>query len=81
MSLADDERAYPVVGLSLADQLAAEGLVAGVLLVPERRLPLGGPVVVKIGGARIALGREVAHRVMVRGVPDVGVRAPRESAP
>ena len=67
---------------ALEDQLAAEGIVAGALLTPERRLPLGGPIVVAMGRARVALGRDVARRLIVRAVavddgagPDSGARA------
>ncbi len=69
-------------GHALAGQLAAEGIVAGALLTPERRLPLGGPIVVAMGRARVALGRDVARLLIVRAValddaagPDGGARA------
>jgi ferrous iron transport protein A len=48
-----------------ADRLAAEGLHRGDLLEVEARLPLGGPVVVRLGRARVALARQVAARIAV----------------
>ena len=58
----------------LAAILRAEGLVPGVEITPERRLPMGGPVVVRIGHARVALGRDIARRVLVRDIAS-GIRA------
>ncbi len=52
------------------DRLAAEGLHRGDVVVVETRLPLGGPVVVRLGRARVALARGVAAQIVV---------APRDS--
>jgi Fe2+ transport system protein FeoA len=79
--LANDDRAHPDVGAALADQLATEGIVVGGLLTPERRLPLGGPVVVAVGRARVALGRDVARRLIVRAVATDGNVGPDAGAP
>jgi ferrous iron transport protein A len=49
-----------------AARLAAEGLHRGDLLEVEARLPLGGPVVVRLGRARVALARGVAAGILVR---------------
>jgi len=49
-----------------AERLAAEGLHRGDVIEVETRLPLGGPVVVRIGRARVALARRVAARIVVR---------------
>lgn len=49
-----------------AERLAAEGLQAGDAIRVEARLPLGGPVVVRIGRARVALARSVAAGIVVR---------------
>ena len=46
--------------------LGAEGIIPGVELTPERRLPFGGPVVVRVGRTRVALARSVARRLLVR---------------
>jgi Fe2+ transport system protein FeoA len=48
-----------------ADRLAAEGLHRGDLLEVEARLPLGGPVVVRLGRARVAIARRVAAGILV----------------
>ncbi len=48
------------------DRLAAEGLAPGDRVVIEARLPLGGPIVVRVGRARLALARRVAAGVRVR---------------
>jgi ferrous iron transport protein A len=46
-------------------RLATEGLHRGDLLEVEARLPLGGPVIVRLGRARVALARRVAARIAV----------------
>jgi Fe2+ transport system protein FeoA len=47
------------------DRLAAEGLHVGDVVQVEVRLPLGGPVVVLLGRARVAISRTVAGRISV----------------
>jgi len=47
------------------DRLAAEGLHRGDVVEVETRLPLGGPVIVRLGRARVALARGVAAQVVV----------------
>jgi len=49
-----------------AERLAAEGLHRGDSLEVEVVLPLGGPVVVRLGRARIAVARRVAAGIMVK---------------
>jgi Fe2+ transport system protein FeoA len=49
-----------------ADRLASEGLRPGDVLLVEARLPLGGPVVVRLGRARVALARRVAGAIVVQ---------------
>lgn len=46
--------------------LAALGLFPKTELVVEEVAPMGGPIVVKVGASRYALGREVASRILVR---------------
>jgi Fe2+ transport system protein FeoA len=60
-------RAARVVAVAVADaeRLAAEGLNPGDRVEVEVRLPLGGPVVVRIGRARIAIARAVAAGILV----------------
>jgi Fe2+ transport system protein FeoA len=48
-----------------AAALAAEGLVPGDLLEIETRQPFGGPVVVRVGHARIALALRIARGILV----------------
>jgi len=48
-----------------ADRLAAEGLHRGDALEVEAILPLGGPVVVRLGRARVAIARRVAAGILV----------------
>jgi Fe2+ transport system protein FeoA len=51
-----------------AAALAREGVVAGCWLEVETIVPLGGPVIARCGGARVALGRVVANGVFVEGL-------------
>jgi DtxR family Mn-dependent transcriptional regulator len=46
--------------------LAALGLFPKTELEVEEIAPMGGPIVVKVGASRYALGREVASRILVR---------------
>ncbi len=45
--------------------LTPEGFDVGVEITVERRLALGGPLIVRLGRARIAIARSVAARVIV----------------
>ncbi len=49
-----------------AERLAAEGLHRGDVLEVEAMLPLGGPVVVRLGRARVAVARRVAAGIIVQ---------------
>ncbi len=55
-----------VVSVPVASQVADVGLVAGVEVAVERVLPLGGPVIVRLGAARVALARVVARSILVQ---------------
>lgn len=46
--------------------LAALGILPGTEVAVEEVAPLGGPLLVRVGGARYALGRKVAARIVVR---------------
>ena len=46
--------------------LAALGLFPKTDLEVEQVAPMGGPIVVKVGASRYALGRDVASRILVR---------------
>ena len=60
-----------VVSVPLEDveRLAAEGLHRGDILQVETRLPMGGPVVVRLGRARVALAQRVAAAILVQPGP------------
>lgn len=47
--------------------LASLGLLPETDVTVESVAPFGGPVLVRVGGAQYALGREVAGKIMVRG--------------
>ncbi len=46
-----------------ADELAREGVLPGVEIALVSRAPLGGPFVVDVGGARLAISADVAVQV------------------
>jgi Fe2+ transport system protein FeoA len=48
------------------ERLAAEGLHRGDILKVETRLAMGGPVVVRLGRARVALAQRVAAAILVQ---------------
>ena len=48
-----------------ASRLAAEGLAPGDRVRVEARLPLGGPIVLRVGRARVAVARRVAAGILV----------------
>jgi Fe2+ transport system protein FeoA len=48
-----------------AAELAREGLLPGSLVTVATRTPLGGPLVVKLGRARLALALALAARIAV----------------
>jgi Fe2+ transport system protein FeoA len=53
------------VATEAADALAGVGVLPGTQIAVERVIPLGGPVVVRLGTARVALGRGLAGGVTV----------------
>jgi DtxR family Mn-dependent transcriptional regulator len=52
--------------------LASLGLMPGVLVCVEGKAPLGGPVMVRVGKATYALGRDVASQIWVKPEPAKG---------
>ncbi|MBI3779506.1 MAG: metal-dependent transcriptional regulator [candidate division NC10 bacterium] len=52
----------------LLQYLTALGLFPKTELEVEEVAPMGGPIVVRVGASRYALGREVASRILVREV-------------
>jgi Fe2+ transport system protein FeoA len=43
----------------------------------EEVAPFGGPLLVGVGGARYAIGRDVAAKILVRGDTEAGPRRRR----
>jgi DtxR family transcriptional regulator, Mn-dependent transcriptional regulator len=60
---------------ALLRYLASLGLLPKAELTVEEVAPFGGPLLVRVGGARYAIGRDVAAKILVRG--DVGPDARR----
>jgi Fe2+ transport system protein FeoA len=60
--------------------LAQEGVVEGAVVVVERRLALGGPLIVRLGRTRLALARRVAADVAVTPVAPMVPVAPAVAA-
>jgi Fe2+ transport system protein FeoA len=67
LSRADIGRAFTILGIDGAGraELEREGMLPGRRLLVVARTPLGGPVVVQLGRARLALSAEVARQVTV----------------
>jgi DtxR family transcriptional regulator, Mn-dependent transcriptional regulator len=55
---------------ALLRYLASLGLLPKAELSVEEVAPFGGPLLVRVGGARYAIGREVAAKILVRGDTD-----------
>lgn len=54
--------------------LASLGLLPKAELTVEEVAPFGGPLLVRVGGARYAIGQDVAARILVRGDGGMGGR-------
>jgi Fe2+ transport system protein FeoA len=66
--------------------LAQEGILEGAPVMVERRLALGGPLIVRLGRTRLAVARRVAADVLVEADDSAAVTpvtpvTPTESAP
>ncbi len=48
--------------------LEQEGVAAGTEMTVERRVGMGGPVIVRLGPARLAIARSVAREIEVETV-------------
>lgn len=55
-------------------ELEREGLIPGSVVVITARTPLGGPVVIELGRARLALSADVAAQVSTGRTAPVGDR-------
>jgi Fe2+ transport system protein FeoA len=51
------------------DDLAREGIRIGSEVLVQARVPLGGPIVVRLGRARVAVPRAIASQVRVEASP------------
>jgi DtxR family Mn-dependent transcriptional regulator len=51
---------------SLLRYLASLGLLPGARVLVEQVAPFGGPLLVRLGSARYALGRDMAGQILVR---------------
>ncbi|HHJ00741.1 ferrous iron transport protein A [Candidatus Aerophobetes bacterium] len=56
-------------GFGMQRHLISLGIVPGKIVRKIASQPMGGPIMVEVGGVRIALGRGIARRVIVRGMP------------
>ena len=56
------------VPASVAGALDADGIAPGEIVEIETRQPFGGPVVVRVGHARVALALRIARAILVEPV-------------
>lgn len=63
---------------SLLRYLASLGLLPRAELDVEEVAPFGGPLLVRVGGARYAIGRDVAAKILVRNETDPETRRRRQ---
>ncbi|MFN8620849.1 MAG: FeoA family protein [Chloroflexota bacterium] len=63
-------RPFRIAGLppALADDLVAEGLAPGAVARVDVQAPFGGPLLVRVGRARVAISAAVAAAVEVAAV-------------
>jgi Fe2+ transport system protein FeoA len=77
-TLATIEPGRPVRVLTVAHadaaELAREGLMPGSVVTVRSRTPLGGPLVVALGRARLALASPLAARINVERVAPADLR-------
>lgn len=62
-------RAVDAPGSPAAAELAREGLLPGSEIIVTSRSPLGGPVVIALGRARLAISADVASLVLTDPCP------------
>ncbi len=53
-------------GFGLQRHLASLGIMPGKIVQKITTQPMGGPIMIEVGGARIAIGRGMAGRIVVR---------------
>jgi ferrous iron transport protein A len=52
--------------IGLQEKLRQLGLLPGDMVCILRQAPFGGPVLIEIGGREIALGRQIAFKILVK---------------
>jgi Fe2+ transport system protein FeoA len=65
-------RAVDDPGSPAAAELAREGLLPGSTIVVASRTPLGGPTVIALGRARLAVSADIASLMMTEPCPPDG---------
>jgi len=55
-------------GFGMQRHLISLGIVPGKIIHKITSQPMGGPIVIEIEGARIAVGRGIARRVIVKRI-------------
>lgn len=63
---------------ALLRYLASLGLLPKAMLTVEEVAPFGGPLLVRVGSARYAIGQDVAAKILVRGDVGPGSRRHRQ---
>ena len=53
-------------GQGTTRKLAELGIAPGATVQVRRHAPLGGPILLEVQGTMVALGRKLAHKVLVR---------------
>jgi Fe2+ transport system protein FeoA len=70
------ERRTVVAAMGAArDELAREGLLPGTRITVISRAPLGGPLVIEVGRARVAISADVGAQVWTGGDDGAEARA------
>jgi len=55
-------------GFGMQRHLISLGVVPGKIIHKITSHPIGGPIVIEIEGARVAVGRGIARRIMVKRI-------------
>jgi Fe2+ transport system protein FeoA len=61
------------VGDAFREELVVEGIAEGSVIAVASAAPFGGPLVVRVGPARVAVARSVARTILVEPVPGAAV--------
>ncbi|MEA1965017.1 MAG: FeoA family protein [Candidatus Aerophobetes bacterium] len=55
-------------GFGMQRHLISLGVLPGKIIYKITSQPMGGPIVIDIGGARVTIGRGIARRIMVKRI-------------